>query len=366
LPKLPSARAPKPPAEGLPTLPPAPAAAPNPPEPSAGPPRLPAPPQPTTEPPELPAPRAGKATEAEAKQLVTPVTGKATGAQPDAAVPQEARPKPAPVRRQAPSRKLEAGELVCGECGEGNAPTRKFCARCGESLAAARVVKASWWRRLLPRRGAKVRKSGDRPRRLGRGGRSGAGVFVSGAFKVARRVVAVVLLIGGILYGLIAPFRGWVNERAMAARSGVEDIFFPNYEPVHATETPVAPLQVRGFGVAQVVDGASDTIWAAPLGRAKEPVVRVRFGREIDLARLIVHNGQKESFKDRARARRLHLVFSTGRTTDVQVTDSPDPQTLEIDNGEGVTSVEIHVLTTFKSMAGNELAISELEFFEET
>ncbi len=315
--------------------------------------------------PALPEPRAPKATEAQARELVTPLDGRAA-VQPEAVVPQEAQRKAAPVRRQPPSRKLQPGDLVCGDCGEGNAQTRKFCGRCGGSLAAAEIVRTPWWRKLLRRRGAKVRKSGERPRRRGRAGKSRAGLLVSGTFKVVRRVVAVVTLLAGVAYGLFAPFRGWVNERAMDVKAGVEDIFFPTYEPVHASEPPVAPLQVKGFPAEQALDGASDSAWAAPIGGRKEPVIEVTFGRTVDIARLIVHNGQKEDFKARARAQRLHLVFSTGRTTDLTLQDSPDPQTLEIDDGEGVTSVEIHVTGTFKSMSGNEMAISELEFFAET
>jgi hypothetical protein len=328
--------------------------APPPPKPAAGP-ELPAPPAPPAPP---------KATDAEARALVTPVDGRATAAQAESVVPQEAQRKAAPVRRQPPSRKLQPGDLICGDCGEGNAQTRKFCSRCGSSLATAEIVKTPWWRKLLPRRGAKVRKSGERPKRSGRGGKTKTGVFVSATFKLVRRVVSIVVLLAGIAYGLFAPFRGWVNERAIEVKAGVENIFFPTYEPVHASEPPVAPLQVKGFPAEQALDGASDTAWAAPLG-GKEPVIEVKFGRDVKLARMIVHNGQKENFKGRARAQKLHLVFSTGKTTDVILTDAPDSQTVSIDNGEGASSVEIHVTATFKSMSGNELAISELEFFEE-
>ncbi|WP_291417103.1 zinc ribbon domain-containing protein [Actinophytocola sp.] len=297
---------------------------------------------------------------------MTPLDGKATATQPESVVPQEARKKAPTVRRQPPSRKLQPGDLVCGDCGEGNAQTRKFCSRCGTSLATAEIVRTPWWRKLLPRRGAKVRRSGDRPKRRGRGGKSKTGVFVSATFKLIRRVVSVVVLLAGIAYGVFAPFRGWVNERAIEVKSGVEGIFFPTYEPVHASEPPVAPLQLEDFPAEQALDGASDTAWAAPADGKQEPVIEVTFGRQVDLARLIVHNGQKENFKGRARAQKLHLVFSTGKTTDVTLQDAPDPQTLEIENGDGASSVEIHVTGTFKSMAGNEFALTELEFFEKT
>jgi hypothetical protein len=294
------------------------------------------------------------------------VVGKATAATTDELVPQEARQKTAPVRRQPPSRKLEPGDLVCGDCGEGNVATRKFCSRCGTSLAAAEIVKTPWWRKLFRRRGAKVRKSGDRPKRSGRGGKSKAGLAVSATFKVIRRVVSIALLLGGVLYGVFAPFRGWVNDRAMAVKSEVEGIFFPTYEPVRAAEPPVSPVQLPRFPGTNALDGLTNTFWAAPVGGPREPVLQVTFDREVDLARIIVHNGQQESFKDRHRAQKLHLVFSTGKTSDVNLQDRPDPQTLDIENGEGATSVEIHVLSTFKAVSGKEVAITEIELFEET
>ncbi|WP_173160293.1 hypothetical protein [Phytohabitans suffuscus] len=58
-------------------------------------------------------------------------------------------------------------------------PTRKFCHRCGDSLVSAEVVRAPWWRRLLPRRRPNTVQSGLRPgeQPVGapRAGRSGSG-----------------------------------------------------------------------------------------------------------------------------------------------------------------------------------------------
>jgi hypothetical protein len=304
------------------------------------------------------------ATDAEARELVAPVTGKATANQPDALVPQESQKKPPQVRRQAPTRKLQPGDLVCGDCGEGNGVTRKFCSRCGGSLAEALKVKTPWWRRLLPRRGAKVRKSGDRPKRSGRGGKSKLGVIVGSTFKIARRVIAVALVIGGIAYGMFAPFRGWVNQRGIEAKGTVERIFFPTYAPVSAAEAPKASLALPDHEANKAVDAESDSYWAAPVGGA-EPNMVVKFDRKIHLAKIIIHNGDGGDFKATHRAQKLHLVYSTGKTTDINLKDLPDAQTFDLENGEDVTSVEIHVESTFKSVTGNTLAISEIEFYEE-
>jgi hypothetical protein len=279
-------------------------------------------------------------------------------------VPQEAQHKPLQVRKQPPSKKLQPGDLVCGECGEGNSVTRKFCSRCGTSLAEAAVVKTPWWRKLLPRRGAKVRKSGERSKHGGRRGKTKLGAAFSTTFKVVRRVVALMLVLGGVAYGLFAPFRGWVNERTAEAKGTFERTFFPQYAPVSAAEAPVASLASPDHPANMAVDGLFDTFWAAPVG-GPEPNMVVKFDRSVHLAKIIVHNGDGAGFKETHRAQKLHLVFSDGRTTDVNLQDRPDPQTLEIENGEGVSSVEIHVLSTFKSVSGTDLAISEIEFFEE-
>jgi hypothetical protein len=300
------------------------------------------------------------ATEAEAKGLVAPVSAVK---QPDAVVPQETQKKPPQVRRQPPSRKLQPGELVCGDCGEGNTATRKFCSRCGTSLAEAEVVKTPWWRKLLPRRGAKVRKSGDRPKRRGRGGRTKLSAAVGATFKVVRRAVALALVLGGVAYGLFAPFRGWVNEQVAEAKGTLERTFLPQYAPVSAAEAPLASAALPDHPADLAVDNHFDTYWGAPVGATEVNMV-VKFDRTVELSHIIVHNGDGAGFKETHRARKLHLVFSTGKTTDIDLQDMPDAQTLEIENGEGVSSVEVHVLSTFPSVSGPNLAISEIEFRE--
>jgi hypothetical protein len=295
---------------------------------------------------------------------VAPVTGRATAAQPDSVVPQEAQKKPPQVRRQAPSKKLQPGDLVCGECGEGNSVTRKFCSRCGTSLAEAVVVKTPWWRKLLPKRGAKVRKSGDRPKRGGRAGKSRLQLIVGSTFKFLRRAVAIALVLGGIAYGMFAPFRGWVNEKGAEAKGTFERMFFPQYAPVSAAEAPAASVALPDHPANNAVDSLSNTYWGSTVGGPEVNMV-VKFDRGVDLAKIIVHNGDGADFKATHRAQKLHLVYSTGKTTDVSLQDRPDPQTIDLEGGEGIDSVEIHVVSTFKSVTGTTLAISEIEFYEE-
>jgi hypothetical protein len=323
---------------------------------SAGPPALPTPPGPPP------------ATVGEAKELVAPVTGTAVArAQPDAIEPQQARKKVAAVRRQPPSRRLQPGDLICGDCGEGNPETRKFCSRCGASLVEAERVKTPWWRKLLPRRGAKVRKSGERSKRRGRGGKSFAGVIASNTFKTIRRIVTIALLIGGLLYGVLPPFRGWVNTQFTTVKHKVEGMIFPQYPPINPVKDNFkCPTEIQpNNGCDKAIDGFFNTFWAAPV-QGPEPVLVLKFDHKAHLAKMIVHNGSKDDFTANFRAKKLHLVFNTGKTTDVNLIDNPEPNTYTFDNGEDASQVEIHVIEMFQSTKGTNLAISEIEFFEKT
>lgn len=83
--------------------------------------------------------------------------------QPAPVLPGAPAPKP---RRHTPTpdrERINPGDLVCGECGAGNKPTRKFCRRCGHDLTDAPVARVSWWRRLVHRSPRPGPVAGTRP-----------------------------------------------------------------------------------------------------------------------------------------------------------------------------------------------------------
>jgi hypothetical protein len=66
------------------------------------------------------------------------------------------QPAPAVISSPKTSRPSQPGDLICGACGESISPERKFCRRCGSPLASADVVKKtssisplSWLVRVL-------------------------------------------------------------------------------------------------------------------------------------------------------------------------------------------------------------------------
>ena len=50
-----------------------------------------------------------------------------------------------------PPTRRHPGDLICGQCGEGNDPVRHFCRRCGNSLDEAIAVRLPWYRRFFHR-----------------------------------------------------------------------------------------------------------------------------------------------------------------------------------------------------------------------
>lgn len=282
--------------------------------------------------------------------------------------PQEVLPQQ-PVRRRRPTapelpspptRQLQPDDLICGMCGEGNPPTRRFCSRCGESLQTAAVAPTPWWRKLLRLFERKLRPAGSRPKR-----RPGL-LTVRGVMTALRRVLIVALLLFGLLYAVFPSMRSLVNGLVVSGKDKIESMFVQEY-------VPVRPIQVTATGEVPdhlaplATDGFTNTFWAAP-DAAGQPALVLEFDRPTDLVRAIVHNGGGADFQALGRPRELHLVYIDGErtigTSDMLLTDTPETQQVEFTGGTGATRIEVHVMSVYSSLDNPGLALSEIELFE--
>lgn len=277
-----------------------------------------------------------------------------TGAvRPDAQPAPQAHHRPTRTERRQP----QPGDLICGQCGAGNVPTRRFCGVCGHSLIDAVVQKRPWWKRWLPTKGPKVREHGSRPRRVSRLAKVRQGVG-----RALRWVLALAVLLFAVLYGFSQPFRTNVNAQVIAAKDGVAGVFTEKLVPVR--QSAISAAQERPEHPAKLaMDNDKGTFWAAPTD-PKTAALTIRFDHVTDLRRAIIFSGDPKKYLGSQRPQRLTLVFDTGKTYDIPLTDQPDQQEHAIKNGDGIKQVQVLVAGVYPSAESTDTVISEIELFE--
>ena len=278
------------------------------------------------------------------------------------------------VKKEPPTKKLAAGDLVCGDCGEGNTSTRKFCSRCGNSLENAEKVKEKWWRRLIPKRKQKVLEAGARP---GQGDVKAKKSFEWKAiWRKVRLAGSIVLILAGLLYSVYAPFRSAVNERWNSVYGRVSRIIKPEFAEVNVSAPSMATASMpdeaptaegRECCSAQLAtDNFTNTYWEAPFSPGSGAVLSVQFAGEHDFERLVVFNGDQDDPGASSRPEILHIVFfPSGNSVDVELDDKPGKQTHELSGGGGASSATVEIKTVDVAPNNpNVTAIAEIEFHE--
>jgi hypothetical protein len=292
---------------------------------------------------------------------VTPVGG----TQPTAVTPMKptaptGRPKPT---KQPPTRKILPGDLICGDCGEGNPPARNFCSRCGNSLKTAAVAKRHWWQKLIPHRKRKTMEAGARPWKSADGSqksRKRSGAFGKVYVKL-RPIVAILILVAGLVIGFSPNLREKVTGKFNDATDSVESKLKPTFVPLAPVNITVSSELPDQPG-ANVIDTNPLTFWVAP-GSDPQPTIVVTFDQPFNLEKIKLWNGAATGYKDHERASEIHFVFDTGKSYDLHVDDIPDGKEYSIKNGQGVKTVELHVTGTVTSLTSDQLGLSEIEFY---
>src|SRR5437879_13130416 len=115
-----------------------------------------------------------------------------------------------------PPTRRHAGDLICGQCGEGNDPVRHFCRRCGSSLDEAIAVRLPWYRRFFNRLfGGRTREAGWLPRRVGPPNVEGV------VWRIVRLPIAALIIVGLLAFLLVPSSRNLVVTPLSAAVSTV-------------------------------------------------------------------------------------------------------------------------------------------------
>lgn len=280
--------------------------------------------------------------------------------QPTSVAPTVTRPRPAARAMEAPTRR-RPGDLICGQCGEGNDPTRHFCRRCGNTLDEALAIQLPWYRRLWNRLfGPRTYAAGYRHRRVGPPN------VLGGVMRIVRLAIVALIVVALLAFALIPSFHNLVVQRVTTGVTAVRKIVHPNYDPIHATGSS-ASSSIAGHLPGLAVDGFNNTYWAALPGDHL-PFLKLTFANPTDLAEIGITSGASgtapsDQFLAQPRPRAVHLVFSDGSTVDLNLADQAAVQFFAL-NARQVTFVEIHILSVWPTAgpSPSSVAITEVEF----
>ncbi|MDC7122810.1 zinc ribbon domain-containing protein [Cellulomonas fimi] len=255
------------------------------------------------------------------------------------------KPRPTPKADEAPP---APGDLICGSCGAGNAPTRKFCRRCGTSLADAPVAqRRSWWSRLWRPDPKAARAAGYRPPRRRR---------------FPTRPVVAIVVIGAIVAAVLA-FRPEIERARISVLDRIQGNTAVNPTQIAASsELPERPAR-------QIRDGATNLPWspAAP-GDGVGQFVDMAFAQPFRLTRVLVIPGSSDVEKD-------YLAGSSPRVLTLTATTSAGTQqTVELPLADrvglqsvataidDVVAVRLTISSTYRATPETHVAIAEVEF----
>ena len=284
---------------------------------------------------------------------------------PTSVAPTVARPRQAPRTMEPPTRR-HPGDLICGQCGEGNDPVRHFCRRCGNSLDEAIAVRLPWYRRFFNRLfGGRTREAGWRPRRVGPPNVMGV------VWRIVRLAIAALIVVGLLAFLLVPSFHNLVVNRVTGAVTTVRKAIFPHYDAVYATGAS-ASTSTAGHLPTLGIDKFNNTYWAA---QAKDPApyLKVSFHDPVDLAEIGFDSGAAgtaaaDDFLAQPRAHNVHLVFSNGTTADLTLKDE-DPKVAKNAQfypveAKQVSFVEIHIMSVYAPAGASpsSVALAEVEF----
>ncbi len=318
-----------------------------------------------------------KAKSADAPKVTA--TGRDDHVQPGAQLPGSEKARPAPKRSAA--RDLNPGDLVCGQCGTGNPPSRKFCRRCGTTLAEAVVAKVGFFTRVRRKfsRKPKTFEAGHRPK----AGSAGAGAGLATKTRVAWFRLNAKLLRAGAMLGVVAMLGFGVEPIRQKLRlpnvrqtvmNKVREFAKPVYDPVRASSasaTSSSPDHPAGL----LIDNGNNTFWSAapsPDGGVGSKVT-VTFVKPFDLGKMLLTSGVSGSTEPgtgfvsqpRPSEFRVTLNGDPENAKTVAVKDIDQPQTLDV-KGKQVSTVEFVVTAVYPAAEGKGkgVAITEMEFFQ--
>jgi hypothetical protein len=238
----------------------------------------------------------------------------------------------------------------------------------------AQVVKKKWWQKLIPRRGPKRRKAGDRP--SARKTRQPLPMKILGIFfGGASRIIGVIFLIAGLLYALVPGIRSGVDDKVTSLKDTVNGWFHPTRTEVLPTDVFVSQA-IKGHGANLLKDTATNTYWAAHIPKPGSNVhltVTYSFSSKFDLKNLAVWNGigdsKKRDYNSTARPQHVFLSFPGSSVPGCAEVfkDTPGAAgTIDVSKcaANGIDEVQIRIDDFYPSSGAKIVALAKVQFYK--
>jgi hypothetical protein len=265
-----------------------------------------------------------------------------------AAAPKPRQAQPVKAKRPLP------GERACANCGSGNDPQRKFCRRCGQSLAIVPIEqaqpKAPWYRRFRRGKQPAVYDAGMRPDPRG-ARRSWRPGFVS----LILGFLVVLGIGGGAAYVSVPSVGEFVDDGIRAITDRVEG------------RTLAVPVSSGPSAADHPADHAVDrnlaTWWLGPRGQKERWVLDLDFERAVDVRSVNIHGGANgDEDLEHGRPRSVRIRAGDDISDIFTLEDIATVQAIAVDF-QGIESLRFIVIDTYRgSSSANDVAIRELEF----
>jgi hypothetical protein len=294
-----------------------------------------------------------------AAEPAQPAARQPTAVQPGLPV---ARPVPKVVPAETPP--PNPGDLICGNCGIGNDPARKFCRRCGTSLAEAVVatVRIPWWRRIFRRRAKKPLAAGERPKSMRADGSTERRLRPGRLLSLAFQIGFMIVVVGAVVGYAVSPA---IRDGVSGVFTSIRKIVAPQLVVVNTASKATGPA-ITGHAAQAAFDGNTLSYWAATFDAAKPPAITAGFSPPADVDKVLLRSGAAGAFQDQPRPKAMKVEFRgadgsvvASKTIDLQ--DSPDLQVFDISAAKAA-SVRFTVTDVYISPKGKAVSITEIEF----
>jgi len=284
---------------------------------------------------------------------------------------------PRPVVQHGPPK---AGDLVCGNCGTGNDPARKFCRQCGASLVAAVVEpKLPWWKRLFQRSKKKV----PPPRPTGPGHPSKRTQRRRNARKVLGwfRMGLMVIAIGGALgIAALPALRTKVTDFASCKSRQARAIVKPPLKSIPLQVTATATPDSPEHPAIKAFDTNIATYWQVPLGTRDNGAgssLTVEFDRPSTVRQIHFFPGLPKDQRPDSQPTPQNVKFAfislDGDGKEVPKEESftlagnvvEEDQLLKLDKArKKIVKVKITIVDLLPNVgAGTQVAVTDVQFF---